>query len=118
MSVSSSKPGNFLQDTFAEHTVVGINWKPVRQPPAIYNFGCYVSHCPNLATIMSNQQLIVFDFDWYGFKDLANIFFYNIIRSMADQDTDRWIFEVLAPEIRRKMKELKAQNEFEWNDLV
>ena len=25
VSVSSSKPGNFLQDTFAEHTVVGIN---------------------------------------------------------------------------------------------
>jgi pyridoxal phosphate phosphatase PHOSPHO2 len=37
---------------------------------------------------------------------------------MADQDTDRYIFEVLAPEIRRKMKELKAQKEFEWNVLV
>lgn len=68
---------------------------------------------------MSNQQLVVFDFDWYGFKDLANIkISYNIVRSMADQDTDRWIFEVLAPDIRRKMKGLNARKEFEWNDLV
>ena len=37
---------------------------------------------------------------------------------MADQDTDRWILEVLAPDLRRKMKELKAQKKFEWNDLV
>ena len=37
---------------------------------------------------------------------------------MADQDTDRWIFEVLTPELRRKMKELKAQKGFEWNVLV
>ena len=37
---------------------------------------------------------------------------------MADQDTDRWIFEVLDPDLRRKMKELKAQKKFEWNDLV
>lgn len=40
VSVSSSKPGNFLQDTFAEHTVVGINWKPGARH---YSFGCYVS---------------------------------------------------------------------------
>lgn len=37
-------------------------------------------------------------------------------RSMADQDTDRWIFEVLAPDLRRKMKTLK--NEIQWTDLV
>ena len=37
---------------------------------------------------------------------------------MVDQDTDRWILEVLAPDLRRKMKELKAQKDFEWNDLV
>ena len=37
---------------------------------------------------------------------------------MADQDTDRWIFEVLAPDLRRKMKELNAQKKFEWNELV
>ncbi|KAH7929823.1 hypothetical protein BV22DRAFT_1029000 [Leucogyrophana mollusca] len=46
------------------------------------------------------RQLIVFDFDW----------------SMADQDTDRWIFEVLAPDIRRKMKTL--QEEIQWTDLI
>ncbi|KAI0694320.1 phosphatase phospho-type [Cytidiella melzeri] len=46
------------------------------------------------------RQLIVFDFDW----------------SLADQDSDRWIFEVLAPDLRRKMKNLKE--EFQWTDLV
>ncbi|KAK7692568.1 hypothetical protein QCA50_004198 [Cerrena zonata] len=46
------------------------------------------------------KQLIVYDFDW----------------SMADQDSDRWIFEVLAPDLRRKMKNLK--NEVQWTDLV
>ncbi|KAJ3519774.1 hypothetical protein NMY22_g13045 [Coprinellus aureogranulatus] len=46
------------------------------------------------------KQLVVFDFDW----------------SMADQDTDRWIFEVLAPDLRRKMKTLK--DEIQWTDLV
>ncbi|KAJ2917741.1 hypothetical protein MD484_g2639, partial [Candolleomyces efflorescens] len=46
------------------------------------------------------KQLVVFDFDW----------------SMADQDTDRWIFEVLAPDLRRKMKTLKE--EIQWTDLV
>lgn len=35
---------------------------------------------------------------------------------MADQDTDRWVFEVLAPDLRRKMKNLK--NEIQWTDLV
>ncbi|KAG0701323.1 putative phosphatase-domain-containing protein [Suillus ampliporus] len=46
------------------------------------------------------SQLVVFDFDW----------------SMADQDTDRWIFEVLAPDIRRKMKTL--QESVQWTDLM
>jgi len=46
------------------------------------------------------KQLVIFDFDW----------------SMADQDTDRWIFEVLAPDLRRKMKNLK--DEIQWTDLV
>ncbi len=35
---------------------------------------------------------------------------------MADQDTDRWIFEVLAADLRRKMKNLK--DEIQWTDLV
>jgi len=37
---------------------------------------------------------------------------------MADQDTERWILEVLAPNIRRKVKELKAQGGIEWTDLM
>ncbi|KAK1233175.1 hypothetical protein PQX77_003711 [Marasmius sp. AFHP31] len=46
------------------------------------------------------KQLVVFDFDW----------------SMVDQDTDRWIFEVLAPEIRRKMED--QEDKVQWTDLV
>jgi len=46
------------------------------------------------------RQLVVFDFDW----------------SMADQDSDRWIFEVLAPDVRRKLKNIKEEHE--WTDLV
>ncbi|RPD59908.1 hypothetical protein L226DRAFT_487823 [Lentinus tigrinus ALCF2SS1-7] len=46
------------------------------------------------------RQLIVFDFDW----------------SLADQDSDRWVLEVLAPKLRKKMKELKK--EVQWTDLV
>lgn len=46
------------------------------------------------------RQLVVFDFDW----------------SLADQDTDRWVFEVLKPQLRRKMKNLKE--EVQWTDLV
>jgi len=37
-------------------------------------------------------------------------------RSLADQDSDRWIFEVLAPDIRRKLKDNKGGSE--WTDLV
>jgi len=46
------------------------------------------------------RQLIIFDFDW----------------SLADQDSDRWIFEVLAPDIRRRMKNAKETHE--WTDVV
>lgn len=63
------------------------------------------------------RQLIVFDFDWWAYlllclqatNDVAN-------RSLADQDTDRWVLEVLAPDLRRKMKTLKE--EIQWTDLV
>jgi len=48
----------------------------------------------------TGRQLVVFDFDW----------------SLADQDTDRWIFEVNAPDLRRKMKNLAE--EVQWTDLV
>ena len=37
-------------------------------------------------------------------------------RSLVDQDSDRWVFEVLAPHLRRKMKSLKASTQ--WTDLV
>ncbi|EJF65344.1 hypothetical protein DICSQDRAFT_99089 [Dichomitus squalens LYAD-421 SS1] len=46
------------------------------------------------------RQLIVFDFDW----------------SLADQDSDRWVLEVLAPKLRKKMKDLKK--DVQWTDLV
>ena len=42
----------------------------------------------------------------------------KIIRSMADQDTDRWIFEVLAPDLRKKMKGYEDQGGVEWTDVV
>jgi len=42
----------------------------------------------------------VFDFDW----------------SLIDQDSDRWIFEVLAPHLRRQMKTMK--DTIQWTDLV
>jgi pyridoxal phosphate phosphatase PHOSPHO2 len=64
------------------------------------------------------EQLVVFDFDWYAFSfehEVANKFV-NDCRSLADQDTDRWVLEVLAPDLRRKMKTLK--NEIQWTDLV
>lgn len=37
-------------------------------------------------------------------------------RSLGDQDTDRWVFEVLAPDIRRKLKDITG--DFAWTDLV
>ncbi|KAG6880214.1 hypothetical protein C0992_003878 [Termitomyces sp. T32_za158] len=46
------------------------------------------------------RQLFVFDFDW----------------SLADQDTDRYVFEVLAPDIRRRNKSAKQHTQ--WTDLV
>ncbi|KAG8863570.1 hypothetical protein FRB96_008310 [Tulasnella sp. 330] len=46
------------------------------------------------------KQLIIFDFDW----------------SMADQDTDRWVLEVLSLRLRRKMQDLR--NDVQWTDLV
>ncbi|RDB24919.1 Inorganic pyrophosphatase 1 [Hypsizygus marmoreus] len=46
------------------------------------------------------RQLVVFDFDW----------------SLADQDSDRYIFEVLASDLRRHMKTAKLETQ--WTDLV
>jgi len=47
-----------------------------------------------------NKQLVVFDFDW----------------SMVDQDSDRWLFEVLAPDIRRKIRDRPST--IQWTDLI
>ncbi|KAJ7287845.1 phosphatase phospho-type [Mycena rebaudengoi] len=44
----------------------------------------------------TTRQLVVFDFDW----------------SMADQDTDRWVFEVTAPEIRRWAEDNEGTMQF------
>ncbi|KZO93073.1 hypothetical protein CALVIDRAFT_519343 [Calocera viscosa TUFC12733] len=48
------------------------------------------------------NQLIIYDFDW----------------SLADQDTDRWVLEVLAPKLRRRMKTLKHTTSIQYTDLV
>lgn len=42
------------------------------------------------------MQLVVFDFDW----------------SLADQDTDRWVHEVLSPRLRIEFVRLKASMQF------
>lgn len=47
-------------------------------------------------------QLVVFDFDW----------------SFADQDTDRYIFEVLAPHLRVSLREGKKTAQWTDNVLV
>lgn len=66
---------------------------------------------------MASRQLVVFDFDWYSPRHEYLTLLANLIpRSLADQDTDRWVFEVNAPDIRRKMKTLKRQ--VQWTDLV
>ncbi|KAK4705654.1 hypothetical protein P7C70_g555, partial [Phenoliferia sp. Uapishka_3] len=46
------------------------------------------------------NQLVVFDFDW----------------SFADQDTDRYVFEVLAPELRKSLRAAKTTTQ--WTDNV
>jgi pyridoxal phosphate phosphatase PHOSPHO2 len=46
----------------------------------------------NTAQMTSSKNLIVFDFDW----------------SFVDQDTDRWVFEVLSTELRRSLQTRKS----------
>ena len=64
------------------------------------------------------RLLVVFDFDWY-FPHILSV---NVpvlivsLRSMADQDTDRYIFEVNAIDLRRKMRDL--DDTVQWTDLV
>ena len=42
------------------------------------------------------RQLVVFDFDW----------------SLADQDTDRWVHEVLSPRLRIEFVQRKSSMQF------
>ncbi|CAE6430586.1 unnamed protein product [Rhizoctonia solani] len=46
------------------------------------------------------SQLVVYDFDW----------------SMVDQDTDRYVLEVLSPKLRRKLEDDHGKKE--WTDLL
>jgi hypothetical protein len=64
------------------------------------------------------RLLVVFDFDWY-FSQLAVAGLLMLIvsvRSMADNDTDRYIFEVNDIDLRRKMRNLEPT--VQWTDLV
>ena len=64
------------------------------------------------------RLLVVFDFDWY-FLQIAVVdgpVLTVSVRSMADQDTDRYIFEVNAIDLRRKMRDLEPT--VQWTDLV
>jgi len=66
----------------------------------------------------SKRLLVVFDFDWY-FPQILGVDVLVLIvslRSMTDQDTDRYIFEVNAIDLRRKMRNL--ENTVQWTDLV
>ena len=63
--------------------------------------------------------------DFWSFSILIGIFTnhsrgcastHRARRSMADQDTDRYIFEVNAIDLRRKMRNL--QDKVQWTDLV
>jgi hypothetical protein len=63
------------------------------------------------------RQLIVFDFDWRVLLWVPDHRTHlPVYRSLADQDSDRWVLEVLAPDLRRKMKTQKE--EVQWTDLV
>ncbi|KAF5370571.1 hypothetical protein D9758_001929 [Tetrapyrgos nigripes] len=63
-----------------------------------------------------SRQLVVFDFDWSGPFSSLSFQTHDCTRTMADQDTDRWVFEVLAIDIRRQMEDLEKQ--VQWTDLV
>lgn len=42
-------------------------------------------------------------------------------RSVVDQDTDRWVAEVLSTPIRRKMEDLEKlekENKIQWTEIV
>ena len=78
-----------------------------------------LSHLPtHVPTGMAPKRLlVVFDFDWYFSNHGRGCACTHVsARSMADQDTDRWIFEVNAIDLRRKMEDLEPT--VQWTDLV
>lgn len=64
------------------------------------------------------RLLVVFDFDWYFSRIIVPdpLVLIMSVRSMADQDTDRYIFEDNAIDLRRKMRNL--EDTVQWTDLV
>lgn len=51
---------------------------------------------------MVATQLLICDFDW----------------SVVDQDTDRWVAEVLSTPMRRKMEDLEGDAKIQWTEIV
>jgi pyridoxal phosphate phosphatase PHOSPHO2 len=56
----------------------------------LFNFQGYFA-AANMSTA-ATRTLVVYDFDW----------------SFVDQDTDRWVFEVLSTELRRLLQDRKS----------
>lgn len=74
--------------------------------------------CLHLTGMAPKRLLVIFDFDWY-FPQIIGVDVLVLIvslRSMADQDTDRYVFEVNAIDLRRKMEDL--EDTVQWTDLV
>jgi hypothetical protein len=90
-------------------------YAPARSQP-IKDFQCSTSTCFLHLHYVRATATDCIRFRLVRCLNTTHQLFTNIHRSMADQDTDRWIFEVLAPDLRRKMKTLK--NEIQWTDLV
>lgn len=40
------------------------------------------------------------------------------LRSFVDQDTDRWILEVLSTPLRRELETLNAEGKMQYTDIV
>ena len=65
-------------------------------------------------------QLVVFDFDWSfaGQSDQNSSLSHSRspLPTPTDQDTDRYVFEVLAPELRTSLR--AAKTTAQWTDNV
>lgn len=56
---------------------------------------------------MAPKTLIVYDFDW-SFVGECYECIDAILTALLDQDTDRWVFEVLSTELRRALQTRKS----------